>query len=458
MQIQTINKDEKNWNILFEQIVKGNVIPVIGPEMVRIGQKSSTQFLIDAFAGLCGIDEGEMSTFSQLIYDKRFKDRELGDIHDLLTLNLNSASNASYFDKEKDNHLLMKLLSLPYFPFVITTTIDPIVENMMKRLHGDKLRVMTFRNDAGKNDDIVNGEETRQPTLYYMFGKADGKAGSFVVTAEDLLKFSRSWMQPNDSSGNVKPSKLSNVLANRYLLVLGYDYQDWLFRFFWYAMKSDSFGVEQGGMLAHTREDSELIAFLTNQAKAFSQVEPNMELLVERICKGVEEAERQLKPRENALYQVPEEGADVFISYSRGDSALVEELYKTFTERGLKVWYDRQSLHKGQDFMRQIENAVKRSTFFVPVLTKTIIQQAGNEHPYRLEWKYAVEHIQLIGGVPYCFPFFEEGFDMDNIVADIPADLKRHDAFGFTMLNYKLTAEALANHLIEEKGRRIYHD
>lgn len=52
MQIQTINKDEKNWSILFEQIVKGNVIPVIGPELVRVGDKSSQQFLINAFAGV----------------------------------------------------------------------------------------------------------------------------------------------------------------------------------------------------------------------------------------------------------------------------------------------------------------------------------------------------------------------------------------------------------------------
>lgn len=454
MLIQKINKDEKNWSILFEQIVKGNVIPVIGPEMIHIGLKSSTQFLIDAFAGLCGIDEGEMSSFSQLVYDKRFRDKELGDIHDLLTLNLNSVSNASYFDNAEDNSLLIRLLSLPYFPFVITTTFDPIVENMMRRIHGDKLHVLTFRNDPGKNDDIANGEETRQPTLYYMFGKADGKAGSFVVTAEDLLKFSRSWMQPNDSSSNVKPSRFSNMLANRYLLVLGYDYQDWLFRFFWYAMKSDSFGTEQGGMLAHTRADNELIAFLTNQAKAFSQVEPNMQLLVDRICKGVAEAEKENAPEDTTFNQVPELGADVFISYSRGDSVLVEELYKVLTARGLKVWYDRHSLHKGLDFMRQIENAIKHSTFFVPVLTNTIIQQAGKEHPYRLEWKYAVEHIQLIGGIPYCFPFLEENFDIDNLVADIPHGLKRHDAFSFTMLNYKQAAEALASKLLEEKERR----
>ena len=55
MQIQTINKDEKNCGIIFEQIVKGNVIPVIGPEPVRVDKSSSqvTQVFI-TYRGLSG--------------------------------------------------------------------------------------------------------------------------------------------------------------------------------------------------------------------------------------------------------------------------------------------------------------------------------------------------------------------------------------------------------------------
>jgi hypothetical protein len=456
MIIQPVNKNEKNWNILFEQIVKGNVIPVIGPEMVRIGNKSSLQFLIDAFAGPCGIDEGEMVTFSQLVFDKRYKSKDMGDIHDLLTLNLNSPGNADYFNNDADNSLLVKFLRIPYFPFVITTTFDPIVENMMRRIHGEKLRVLSFRNDAGKNDDITNGEETKIPTVYYMFGKADGKSGSFVVTDTDLLKFSQSWMLPNDISSNAKPSVLSSVLAKRYLLVVGYNYQDWLFRFFWYAMKNDSFGSERGGMLAHSRHDQELIAFLT-RANAFSQVEPDMAKFVEKIYKGIGEVEKIHKNAKHQFETVPEEGTDVFLSYSRGDSNLVEDLYEILTRKGLHVWYDRKNTHKGMDFMRQIENAVKHSTFFVPVLTSTIIQQAEDEHPYRDEWRYAVEHIHRIGGIPYCFPFYEENFDMDDIKAAIPNDLKRHDAYCFTMLNYKKKAEEMADYLLAEKERRRHN-
>ena len=34
-------KEQEQWNVLFEQIVKGNVIPVIGSECVHVGGKSS---------------------------------------------------------------------------------------------------------------------------------------------------------------------------------------------------------------------------------------------------------------------------------------------------------------------------------------------------------------------------------------------------------------------------------
>lgn len=457
MEIKTISQTEKNWNILFDQIVKGNVIPVIGPELVRIGNKTSTQYLIDEFAKECGIEEGEMTTFSQLVFDKRYKNSDLGDIHDVLSKTINTESNAAYFDNPKDNQLLLRFLSIPYFPFVITTTIDPIVENMMARIHGrDKLRVMTFSNDPAKNKDVLNGEETKLPTVYYMFGKAETNTRAFVATDTDLLKFSQSWMRPNDSSCDAKPSNLASVLAKRYLLAIGHNYQDWLFRFFWYAMKNDSFGTEKrerGGMLAHTRNDQELIAFLS-RANAFSQVEPDPEKFIDRLYHGIEKEEQKRKQSNVSFDRVPEEGTDVFISYSRGDSAIAENLHKILTGKGLRVWYDRSNMKKGLDFMRQIENAISNSTFFVPVLTNTIIKQAKDEHPYREEWRCAENHIRLIGGIAYCFPFVEKGFNINDIIAAIPNELKRHDAFEFTLDKFKEKAEELADYLLNEKRKQ----
>ena len=40
-------KEQEQWDVLFEQIVKGNVIHVFGPECVHVGGKSSLHFIID---------------------------------------------------------------------------------------------------------------------------------------------------------------------------------------------------------------------------------------------------------------------------------------------------------------------------------------------------------------------------------------------------------------------------
>ena len=271
-----------------------------------------------------------------------------------------------------------------------------------------------------------------------------------MVTDEDLMQFSQTWLRPNDSGCKAKPSMISNLLANRYLLVVGQDYQDWLFRFFWYAIKNENFGKKASGMLALKKEDRALVDFLS-RGNAFTRIEPDPQKFVNKLIAGIENYVRNNDINE---YVIPQEGTDIFISYSRGDNEIVDILYKVLKSKGLNVWYDHESMHKGLDFMKQIENAIKNSTFFVPVLTSTILNQAHEEHPYRKEWLYAVDHIQNIGGISYCFPFFENGFNMDDMRADIPNDLKKHDAFLFNRVTVAKDAERMADYLIKELEER----
>lgn len=448
------NLELRQWEILFEQIVRGNVVPVIGPDAVYVNKKTSTQFLIDVISRYCQIGDGVFCSFSQLVNDSRYQSSEINKYSDIYSSLADIIDdNPKFFSQEPENSPLFQFLRIPYFSFVITTVFDPVVENIMARIHGERLRVLCFRNDASRNDDLINGEDMRRPTLFYMFGKAERKEHSFVVTDEDLLQFSQAWLRPNDSGCRAKPSMISNLLANRYLLVIGHDYQDWLFRFFWYAMKNENFGKKMSGMLTLKQDDIKLIDFLS-RGNAFARIEPILENFVTRLVDGIskyELANNIIRDR------VPEEGTDVFISYSRGDNEIVKRIYSILKSKGLNVWYDHDSLRKGLDFMKQIENAVKNSTFFVPILTETIKKQAYEEHPYRLEWLYAVNHIQNIGGVPYCFPLFENGFDMDDIKADVPKDLKRHDAFSFKRETLDKDIENMANYLIKElEFRRKY--
>lgn len=53
--------------------------------------------------------------------------------------------------------------------------------------------------------------------------------------------------------------------------------------------------------------------------------------------------------------------SDIFISYSRYDSNVVNELVSLLEEEGYSVWIDRDGIESGDDFKRVILKAIKES-------------------------------------------------------------------------------------------------
>lgn len=56
---------------------------------------------------------------------------------------------------------------------------------------------------------------------------------------------------------------------------------------------------------------------------------------------------------------------DVFISYSRKDSAIVEQYYNYLIEAELSVWLDKDGIETGDEFKRTIVRAIKNSDVFL---------------------------------------------------------------------------------------------
>ena len=63
--------DETQWERLIDEIMRGHVIPVIGPDFLVQGKKNIHTTLIDYFAKKYGV-QSEPKTFSQLVYDRDF--------------------------------------------------------------------------------------------------------------------------------------------------------------------------------------------------------------------------------------------------------------------------------------------------------------------------------------------------------------------------------------------------
>ena len=374
-----IDPNASKWETLIDQIVEGNVIPVIGSDILMDG-KNIEQNVIDYLANNCGITS-KPTNFSELLYDDKYKNRE--NIYCWL-----SSFCSKNMAKLKPSTLLKRILSIRQFPFVITTSFFPVVENAMSEVWGDrKVKTMVFSNNPSTTrlkgvGDIGSESDISSPTVYYMFGKACNSAHRFVVTDTDMLCFCSSWL-----SNEGRPPILSNVLKDKYLLVLGNNYPDWLFRFIWYSMNltdnaSSPFSKTQG-MMVNDKADDNLVRFL-NRLDTSTQKEP---LFV------VDTIERKLKEREQEIeahrFDKPQKDCDVFISYSRSDSRIADSLYDTLSKKGLSVWYDKMKLKSGSDWMDEIEKAIGSSRLFIPILTDNVLNEGNVFHVYRKEWKIA---------------------------------------------------------------------
>ena len=406
-----IDKDEPLWDKLIQQIIDGNVIPVIGADLLIDNRSNLHNFIIDYLAKgfhLTSVPK----TFSELVYDPDYIKKNRRD-------NVYYQVNQIFAHKIfLPSQRLQRLLSIRQFPFVITTSFAPVVEQTMRTIWKDELKVLRFNNNPAENNDIKNGTDLRKPTIYYMFGKVGEGAHKYVLTDTDMLDFVSSWLS-NDS--RVRPKNLCSELKDKYLLMLGNNYSNWLFRFIWYSMRKPNLGY---GMLAYDNAlDESLIHFLEREETFTRQ---NTSEVIDQI---ITRLDKKLKENEETKFYKPEENMDIFISYSRSDSEIAENLYKALTAQGKRVWYDKNNLTDGGDFMDEIRKAIRTAKYFIPILSQNIAKEKGESHVYRNEWDQAIE-VAISMGRTYIIPLAEKDFDFYN--AAIPEKLQRHNALFFS--------------------------
>lgn len=372
---KSFHEDQRLWDRLVDQIWNGNVIPVIGDNLILEEKTTISDELVKYLSQKYQLESGP-ENFSELYYDRDFADYRSGLYEEISSL---IESNQSNFHPSL---ILRDFLSIEQFPFVITTSVDYTVEETMREIWGRRnrsLRTLVFRNDPSANDDIGRSSEIHQPTVYYMFGKASSwREHSFVLTDEDMLSFSQSWLSDRH------PQNLSKVIADKYLLFLGVNYPDWFIRFLWFSMRQNLRG---SGMLVDDREiESSLVSFF-RRVSVRTQQEPRS--VLREILPRLEQKRRE---HERNKFKHVAEGCDFFISYSRRDEAWALALYEALTRRGYNVWYDRENITVGSDWELSIRKGIRTARHFIALLSERIAQEAHEEHPYRIEWETALAH------------------------------------------------------------------
>lgn len=428
---------EKNkWDVLIEAAMAGNVVPVIGPDIICEYDDglNINEVIISTISKQLNL-RGPHRTFSQLVYDSEF----LGSLkkllrNDTLTKDVIYALVNNIFNNPKNvdqyfkpSSVLKRLLNIKLFPFVITTSFSPVVENAMREIWGTRnINVLSFCRNPQKDTkpgvgDIMTAGDMTKPTVYYMFGKTASQPHSYALTDNDMLEFCQSWL-----SDQTRPRNLCAQLKDKYLLMLGCGYSDWLFRFIWFCMNKTS-DAKTKGLMASDKSTHETLVEYLRRIDTFLPENKTPEEIIAEIEKRIVAYNENHK--ELRFSKPPKTETHVFISYSRSDAEIAEKLYRYLSDNGLTVWYDKNNLLGGSEFLDEIETAIEQAKVFLPIFSRNIAKEAMDAHVYRKEWKKALDLQESMGNRTFIIPIHEDGFDFYS--ADIPKEMKNHNSISF---------------------------
>lgn len=380
-----LSSEDINWKSEVENCLNGKYVLVLGSKAIL-----NERFFPNT--------NGDTTVLFEQELRKIFKGYNLwtrDNVRDCIKKMKTSWANNDVFEMI-DPYLLL-LLKTKCFRLILTTCYDPILEMVLEKIWAEEnLRVLDIYSNE---NDFKEGEQGQMefydipPTLYYVFGKAVPSlpAKKFVVqeyNENDGLDVISKWI------GVGNPSNLLNYLRDKDIMALGCDFEDWLFRFFWYSLK---LGVKEdrenrfkaGAVVVNFNDDRTSEYVERQHINHFHDVHNFMGLLAREILQGKE-------PEDLLLFR-----GGIFISYASEDYNYAYELYKKLKKSNFNVWLDK-LIFPGDEYENRIFSAISQCRIFMPILsgqTKVDLKMAQepatkDEHRkryYRKEWIFAQE-------------------------------------------------------------------
>jgi hypothetical protein len=364
---------EEDWRDLLREIHNRQVIPFIGPELVTVHDPNGNGQLplYHALAPLLAsrlrlpLRDGPLDSLNRVACEYLLSGGSRKSIYIEMSelLEKLGASPAP---------ALCDLASITDFDLYICGTIDSLlVAALEKARPGFRRQEHVLSYDYKRPVDLP---ERIEPALVYHIVGSRQTYPNFAVWEEDYLEFICGLTRHH-----AQLERLFLLLKTRYLLLLGAPFHDWIVRFFLFLVK--------GGRFTDRRKD-DIQTYLADRPENlgepliffFDQVVGTTRIISGAPADFVRELTERWNSEyatvptgEDVLVQMPDEmprGA-VFISYSRDDKEAVGTLVRGLRAAQIPVWVDKQRLHAGENYQRNLEFAVKIGcSFFVSVISR----------------------------------------------------------------------------------------
>ncbi len=402
--------DDDAWDDLLNYIEERRVIPIIGPDLLRVqtdrGLRPLYEWLAEKLAAKLAVDAGSLPqplTLNDVVCSYL---GQRGRREEAYT-RLRSIMREVEFEPPP---ALLQLAQITDFDLFITTTFDGLLEKAVNReRYGGQPSSEVIAYAPNRVADLPSERSQLQRTVvYHLLGRLSASP-TYVLSDEDMLEFICALQ-----SEHLTPEKLFHELEHNHLLLIGSDFSNWLARLFLRMAKrhrlSDPREVTEVLADDHTMQDGRLVAFL-QQVSVRTRVYGGAEAFVAELharwtkrhrptatTNGSNHAPQRFLP---PAREMPENA--VFISYAREDLPSVQKLKAAMDAAGIVTWFDMDRLESGDDYDRKIRANIGRCSYFVPVVSATT--QRRHEAYFRREWSYAVDRARNIAdGAVFILP------------------------------------------------------
>lgn len=413
------------------QVIKGDVVLVLGHENVlkdELCGGNVRKYLENDFFSYKNDQNPNLhlpyNTFDEYYYQGADLEKMKRDI-------VKSLSPEQYcFNIEELSTNLVKLLETKYFRLVLTTTYDQYIETVMRNIWGENLRVLNIFDIGNKFDlekEELENKHLIRPTLYYIFGRAN-EDSDFAVIENDYMKVIKKWL------GEKAPNNLLTYIRNKSILLLGTKFDDWLFRFFWFALHGDNrsrFNGRHGDIPMNGHLNGTVAISFNKESETDRKLEKYLNRedirherntceMINYLLDNLDKAERQYR-KENCKL------GDIFLSYDSSSYDTVRHLFYYLISKGYKVWFDRhpdvkQGIAPGDSYDRNIRRAIGQCQIFIPIIGQSIkeilTENDKSFHYFRnVEWKLAQSRYNVnsehdkMEVIPYCI----DGIDLKDV-------------------------------------------
>lgn len=376
------------------------VVPIIGENLIQVvteeGRMNIREYVLAKLAPKLGVSEFQnFSQVEDVIRNNNTRTRNAGDVTDIYyeIYEVLKCAEISVPD------FVVKMFSNCDFPLILTTSYANGLDKALQ-LPSSKICVYNknMSSDVSKADILSNTS-----VLYYLFGKLGITKRSFKVTEDDLLDYLHCW-----HNNDTRPLNLSEFLSDKFLLVLGCNYPNWLFRFFWHSIRNftivPSTPEMQGVVTVAANKDEDLMTFLSRvQTSVYRNAEDFITEFITRY------SSRHSTDHTSSGYAIPtiDQGAatstfDIFISYAEEDFDKAHQVAEHFNRLGASVWFDKDRLTIGENYETTIKDMITNCKRFVPILSKTTLIQGRRF--FKREWSWAKEESEYRLSEPYISP------------------------------------------------------